>query len=102
MSGGHFDYIQHYIEDAANDVLHYIGRCEGSIINEYEHDYKPEFSDATIKRFKECEAILRVASVMLERMDYLICGDDGEETYHQRLESELRQLDISIVMALGK
>lgn len=28
---------------------------------------------------------------MLQRLDWFVSGDDGEETYHERLESDLKE-----------
>lgn len=87
MSGGHFDYVQYRIQQAADEVSSYIRRCESNEVDEY--GYKPEYSKKTIEKFCECEEALRRAFIMLNRMDWLICGDDGEETFHERLRNDL-------------
>jgi hypothetical protein len=87
MSGGHFDYIQYRISQAADEVCQYIRRCESDERDEY--GYKPEFSKETLEKFRECELTLRRASVMLHRVDYLASGDDGEDQFHSCLERDL-------------
>lgn len=91
MSGGRFDYIQYRISQAADEVNQYIRRCESDERDEY--GYKPEYSPETLQKFRECELTLRKASVMLHRVDYLASGDDGEDSFHSRLDKELSELD---------
>ena len=48
--------------------------------------------------FEECEAIapidiLRRAEIYAQRVDYLISGDDGEESFHSRLKEELEKYE---------
>jgi len=86
MSGGHFDYVQYRIIQAADDVQGYIKKCTGTEVDEY--GYKPEFSDETIERFYQAEKALRQAAAMLQRVDWLICGDDSEESFHERWDDE--------------
>ena len=33
---------------------------------------------------------MRAAAIYAQRIDWLVSGDDGEETFHQRLAEELR------------
>lgn len=82
MSGGHFDYIQYRIMQAADEVEQYIHRCESNETDEC--GYKPEYSEETIAKFRECERTLRLGGEMLNRVDWLASGDDGEENFHKR------------------
>lgn len=80
MSGGHFDYEQHRIEDIASSVEEAIG--------------KPEvygFSAATLDEFRHGVAILRRAAIYAQRIDWLLSGDDGEESFHRRLAEDLAE-----------
>ena len=36
---------------------------------------------------------LRRAEIYAQRVDYLICGDDGEESFHSRLKEELEKYE---------
>ncbi len=92
MSGGHFEYIQYRIENAADQVQQYIDRCESSETDEY--GYKPEFAADIVAKFRECEATLRRGAAMLNCVDYLACSDIGEDTFRKRWWAEaLRKLD---------
>lgn len=86
MSGGHFDYLQGRIEyEAADGIRSLIDSNE----EKDEYGYSRSFSPETLKRFEEAEKTLRKAAAMLQRVDYLVCGDDGEETFHKRWEKEV-------------
>jgi hypothetical protein len=54
----------------------------------YYQDYEPE----TIEEFRKAIKVLREAAVYAQRIDWLLCGDDGEETFHKRLKEELGKL----------
>ena len=77
MSGGHFDYDQFKIQDIADEIERI---CDE---NEY------EFSDKTIAKFRNAIPILREAFIYCHRIDWLLSGDDGEESFEERLKSEL-------------
>lgn len=88
MSGGHFDYIQDRIRYAAAEALaDYIEQCETGKADEwgFTHEWTPE----TLAKFRECEQALWAAAAMLQRVDWLISGDDGEETFHARWAKEV-------------
>lgn len=91
MSGGYFDYVQYEIEEAANDLLIYIERCEctdNKDTSGYNSNYRPKYKPETIEKFKECEKALRRAAAMLQRVDWLASSDDSEESFHQRWDNE--------------
>lgn len=54
--------------------------------------YQPEYSEKTIKEFKNAVRTLRMAQVYAQRVDWLICGDDGEESFHERLAEDLANI----------
>jgi len=87
MSGGHFEYIQYRISEAADEVQNYIQRCNSEEIDEY--GWKPEYSQETLDKFKQCDLALRQAYIMLNRVDWLVSGDDGEDNFHLRWNEEL-------------
>lgn len=91
MSGGYFDYVQYEIDDTADNIAAYIRRCEGTDNKDttnYHYNYRPEYKQETIEKFKECENTLRRAAAMLQRVDWLASGDDSEESFHHRWENE--------------
>ena len=61
---------------------------------EYEDgEYYSEYSDETIQIFRDAVKILRKAAVYAQRFDWLLSGDDGEESLKERLEEELKELE---------
>ena len=108
MSGGAFDYKQHYISYIRTDIEDVILKNrkekdkedlerwdydeDGNIRPECKYYY--DYSDETIERFKEAVEILKKAEIYAQRIDYLLSYDDGEETFHIRLNEELNELEI--------
>lgn len=66
---------------------------------EYEHKeyeeapYFPEYTPETIQEFRNGVEILKKASVYAQRIDWLISGDDGEDSFHKRLKEDLKKLE---------
>lgn len=52
----------------------------------------PVYSKKTISQFKKGIDAIRKALVYLNRIDYLLAGDDGEDSFHERLKEELDAL----------
>lgn len=57
-----------------------------------EEIYQPEYTEETIKEFKTAIRTLRMAQVYAQRADWLISGDDGEESFHERLAEDLANI----------
>lgn len=66
---------------------------------EYEPDedgeipFFPDYSEETIKEFRKGVDILKKAQVYANRIDWLMSGDDGEESFHKRLKEGLKELE---------
>ena len=75
MSGGHFDYHQYRIREIAESVE--------DIIQNYK--YPPE----VLEKIKEGLDILKKAEIYTQRIDWLVSGDDGPETFLERLKEDL-------------
>lgn len=54
--------------------------------------YQPEYTEETIKEYKTAIRALRIAQVYAQRVDWLISGDDGEDSFHQRLAEDLAKI----------
>jgi hypothetical protein len=91
MSGGHFQYQQYRIEEIAVDIDEIIGSNDDATLNQYGvmrgNGYPPE----VIEKFKEAAHTLRQAAEMAHRVDWLVSGDDGEESFMRRWDKEVRQ-----------
>jgi hypothetical protein len=77
MSGGHFDYHQYRIREIAESVE--------DIIQNYK--YPPE----VLEKIKEGLDILKKAEIYTQRIDWLVSGDDGPETFLERLKEDLNE-----------
>lgn len=86
MSGGAFDYKQYHIGDIYDDIEIAI---KGNDLPKMDSFGYTKFSPNTIQEFKNACRILRVAEVYAQRIDWLLSGDDGEESFHRRLKEDL-------------
>lgn len=84
MSGGHFQHQQYIIGDIANTI-------KSEIIKNMDAEYK--FSQKTINEFKKAIKILKQAEIYADRIDWLLSDDDSEESFHERLKSDLKEAE---------
>lgn len=54
--------------------------------------YYPDYTEETINEFRKGVEILKKARIYAQRIDWLLSCDDGEESFHRRLNAELEQL----------
>ena len=78
MSGGRFDHKQY-------DMNYIAGKIEREVLI---NSKKKE----VIEKFKEAVIILRKAAIYTQRIDWLLSGDDEEETFLKRLKKDLKEL----------
>jgi hypothetical protein len=78
MSGGAFDYVQHRFTDPVHELE------DLAADNHWPEDVR--------ESMLKCVEVLQEASVRLHRIDWLVSGDDGIETYRERLEQDLKGL----------
>ena len=84
MSGGHFDYKQYEIENIADELEQIILDNDSEEKDDW-GDKGHHYSAETIEQFKIAIEHLRKAQVYLHRIDWLISGDDDENSFHERL-----------------
>jgi hypothetical protein len=92
MSGGHFQYKQWEIGNIADEVEQLIIDNDSEELDEYGDPKGSHFSNETIEEFKTALTILRQAHVYAQRIDWLVSGDDGEDSFHRRLKHDLEKL----------
>ena len=106
MSGGHFDNKQWHIENIADQIEQEV-ILSGKPIpkqkwsyyerQEYEETHKQPmnyaFPEPILRRMEEAVYALRRAAIYAQRTDYLICGDDGEESFERKLKEKLAELE---------
>ncbi len=97
MSGGTFEYDQYkigYIADKIERAIEVNGKeKEEKPRWDYEPTHYYEYPPDVIAKFKEAVYILRVAHIYAHRIDYLMACDDGEESFLQRLQKDLKKLN---------
>ena len=89
MSGGHFDYNQYRINDIAVEIEEIIASNDSTEKDSYGQEIGHHFGPNTIEKFKEAAATLRKAAAMVQRVDWLVSGDDGEDCFHRRWCEEI-------------
>jgi hypothetical protein len=52
-----------------------------------------KYPDEVIEKMKEGIEILKRAQIYAHRIDWLLSGDDGEESFLKRLEEDLKELE---------
>ena len=92
MSGGHFNYNQYNIDQIANDIELLINNNDSEETNEWGEVVGSGFSPEIVDKFREAVTQLRRAYVYAQRIDWLVSGDDGEESFHHRLEKDLSEI----------
>ena len=110
MSGGYFDYKQHTFEyevvDRLKEIIQEFKDAKASIPKQdskednglfsssySETDFYKDLSDETLKEFENGLRYCQLAVIYAQRIDYLLSGDDGEETFHERLKKEIEKLE---------
>jgi hypothetical protein len=107
MSGGAFDYNQYkigYIADQIDEVIVKNGlektpeELKNNWIDPEWYKKYPEdlfhykYPDEVIEKMKEAVKALHIAQEYAQRIDWLLSGDDGEESFLSRLEENLKQI----------
>ena len=98
MSGGHFDYAQYKIGEIADQVEQLIRNEESTEVNTYGDPVKKNWSKDTLDAFVEAVFLLRLAEIYAQRIDWLVSGDDSEESFKKRLGKELHEIGSSFKM----
>lgn len=93
MSGGFFDYNQYHISSIAESVQSLILNSGSKELDEYGSRAHPEFSPEILEKFREGLKHLELAAIYAQRIDWLVSGDDGDQTFLKRLEADLQALE---------
>ena len=107
MSGGAFDYNQYkigYIADQIDEVIVKNGleKTPEELKNNWidpewytkypEDKFHYQYPDEVIEKMKEAVKALHIAQEYAQRVDWLLSGDDGEESFLSRLEENLKKI----------
>jgi len=103
MSGGHFNYQQYQIADIADHIereLNQQGKLkdkdelymDDDHYNKYpEEKFYYTYPEEVQEKLREAVKQLKIAAVYAHRVDWFLSGDDGEESFLERLEEDLKK-----------
>ena len=104
MSGGHFDYKQYQINEIADSIERELNRQgkekpkdelygDAEYFKKYpEEQYYYTYSEIVQEKMKEAVRQLKIAAIYAQRVDWFLSGDDGDESFIERLEEDLNAL----------
>ena len=105
MSGGAWDYSQYQITTIAESIESYLNRQgkpkskdelwnSSDYYEKYpEEKFYPSLRKDVEEEFRKGLNYLKLAAVYAQRIDWLLSGDDGEDSFIERLEYELKKLN---------
>ena len=108
MSGGHWDYLQYRLTDVSEDIEKLVEKngqpksaeeLKEETWRDYgwyeqypEDNFHYEYPEEVIEEFKKGAEIIKLAQIYMQRMDWLLSGDDGEESFLERLKQDKEKL----------
>lgn len=92
MSGGHFDYGQDSIRDIADYIQEVIDQNNDTTPDHFGYPRGRQYRPEVVAKLKDAVKHLRIAYVYVQRVDWLLSDDDGEESFLRRLEEELKEV----------
>jgi len=92
MSGGHFNYDQNRIEYVASGIDELIATNDSDEVNEYGDVIGYHFPPDILAKFDETRKVLRLAEAMAQRVDLLVSGDSGEDSFMEGWQEEVEPL----------
>ena len=108
MSGGYFDYDQYRINDIANSIERKLNRQgkekpKDELYGDEEYferypdeKYYDTYPKIVQEKMREAVKQLKIAAGYAQRVDWFLSGDDGEESFIERLAEDLKALETQI------
>ena len=108
MSGGYFEYNQYRINDIVDKIERVLNRQgkekpkdelygDAEYFEKYpDEKYYYTYPKQVQERLREAVKQLKIAAVYAQRVDWFLSGDDGEDTFIERLEKDLKALEQQI------
>lgn len=96
MSGGYFDYNQYQI----SEIIDCIDRVYSSALadgkrqeRDDDYEYRHNFDNPDVMgKLEEAMYYLKMAYIYTQRIDWLLSGDDSEESFLKRLRAEVSKV----------
>jgi len=96
MSGGRFGYVQSRLDweviEKLEEIIVRNGAGEVRDEDYRDSEYFEEYSPETVEEFRKGLDLVKRAQVYIQRIDWLVSGDDSEDTFHKRLAEDLAGL----------
>ena len=95
MSGGYFDYNQYRINDIADSIereLNRQGKEKPKDELYFDDEYYYTYPEIVQEKMREAVKQLKIAALYAQRVDWLLSGDDDEESFIKRLSDDLNNL----------
>ena len=89
MSGGRFDYVQFRFGEIVESIRSEIANNDSTEKDEWGCDKGRHLPADIIAKFKETADTVERAEKMVTRVDWLLSGDDGENTFRNRWKKEV-------------
>lgn len=89
MSGGAFNHDQYIISHITDIIEDFVIKNEDNTEDEWGYTKGRHFRPSTIKQFRVAILLLHIAQTFAQRIDWLVSDDDGEDTFHKRLQKEM-------------
>ena len=97
MSGGAFEYRQNQIDWIIDGIEEHLTN-QGTLTGHDDYLGQPEYyafeSEEVQERMRHAIKALKIAKIYAQRVDWYLSGDDGEESFLEKLDRELDNLDM--------
>ena len=85
MSGGYFDYQQYRLLD----IINKLDEREARIKDDDNDAYVLTVDESVEDLIQDAKVLAQLAQIFLQRVDWLLSGDDCEETFKKRIKEDL-------------
>ena len=93
MSGGFFDYNQYRIGYIADSIESIIRNNNSTETDEWGDLISKQVPEELIPHFRDALYHLQMAQIYTHRIDWYLSGDDGEQSFLDRLREDLLELE---------
>ena len=92
MSRGHFDYEEYKLLVIIDELQWLIDTNNSTEVDAYGYEIGRNYGQDTLEHFSAAIDVLKLAYVLTKQIDYLVSGEDKEETFHERVSKEILAL----------
>lgn len=93
MSGGHFNYVQWRLTEVSQEIEDRIENNGSERRDDWNDLLYDDLSSESLTRFKLASRLTQLAQKAITKVDWLLSGDDNEESFQQRWDKEIGSID---------